>query len=146
MRTRSTLILVLLAAAVGAAVWKLGDHVPATLDRAAQAASPLVFNPAVVDGIEVDAAEASVRFYVEKGLWRVGKPVNDVADPERITELLQSLSTAEWLEHLPADEMSSQIEKMAGLKKPFAQVRLTSAGTTVAQCWVGNASAIDGAF
>lgn len=146
MRTRSTLLLVLLAAAVGTAVWKLDDHVPATLDRAAQAASPLSFNPATVDGIEVEASEASIRFYVEQGLWRVGKPVNDVADPERITELLQSLSAAEWLEHLPADETSSQIDKMAGLKKPYAHVRLTSAGTAVAECWVGNASAIDGAF
>lgn len=146
MRTRSTLFLVLLAAAVGVAVWKLDDHMPATRERAAQAASPLAFNPATVDGIEVEAAEASVRFYVEKGLWRVGKPVNDIADPERITELLQSLYTAEWLEHLDADEMSSEIEQMAGLKKPFARVRLTSAGTTVAECWLGNASAIDGAY
>ena len=146
MRTRTTLLLLIAAAASGAAVWKLEEHVPSTRTLALEAANPLPFNSASVDGIEIEASEASITFRVEDRLWRAAKPINDVVDPESITALVQSLSQAEWLEHLPADEMSSETEKMTGLKKPFAHVKLTSAGTLVAECWVGNASAIDGAF
>ncbi len=144
MRLRTTLILFLVAGLIGVAIVKMDRVVPSTHDREFRAANPLPFEPALVDGIDIDAGEASTTLSVEDHLWHVGRPIGDLADPERVNALMDALHNAEWLEHLSQTEMSAPAWKLTGLDKPFAHVRLTSADRVVAECWLGNASAIEG--
>ena len=145
MRPRTTLILFLIAGLIGVAIIKMDRMVPSTRDREARAANPLPFDPDKVDGIEIDAGEASTTLRVENHLWHAGRPIADLADPERVKAILDALHDAEWLEHLSHAEMSEAAWKLTGLDKPAAHVTVTSAGRVVAECWLGNASAIEGA-
>lgn len=144
MRFRTTLFLLVLAVAIGAAVMNSDRYLPTARDRWQTMQNPMPFEPSTVDQIELESAESQVSLKVVDRLWRMGKPVDDVADPERVTALLAALHEAEWLDQLSAKEMSENVSKMTGLEKPFAHVRLLSAGKLVAECWIGNAAALEG--
>lgn len=143
MRTRTTLLLILVAAALGTAVfsdrWKIG-----VLPSKAMA-NPLPFEKAKVDEIIVESADTTLHLTVANHFWNVGKPVDDLANPDRVEELLASMENAEWLDHLNRADLSPETWQMTGLEKPLAHIQIRSAGQTAAECWVGNASAIDGA-
>ncbi|MEI2609635.1 MAG: DUF4340 domain-containing protein [Candidatus Promineifilaceae bacterium] len=87
----------------------------------------------------------SLSLKVEDHLWRVGHPVDDVADPDRVNALLASMQDTEWLDQLRREDLTTQAWQLSGLDKPFAHVVLRSAGVIAVECWVGNASALDGA-
>ncbi len=145
MRARTTLILFLIAGLIGVAIVKLDHVLPSTRDREARLAHPLNFDPARVDGLEIEAGEASMTLTLEDHLWHAGRPISDLANPERVKAVLDALHDAEWLDPLSKADMTEAAWKATGLEKPFAHVRATSAGQVVAECWLGNAAAIDGA-
>ena len=143
MRTRTTLLLILIAAALGTAVfsdrWKLPSSGPQSMTN------PLPFDKAKVDEIIVESPDSTLHLTVANHFWTVGKPVDDVANPERVDELLAAMESAEWLDHLRRADLSLETWQMTGLEKPMAHIQIRSAGKTTAECWVGNGSAIDGA-
>lgn len=143
MRTRTTLLLILIAAALGTAVfsdrWKLPSSGPQSMTN------PLPFDKAKVDEIIVESPDSTLHLTVTNHFWTVGKPVDDVANPERVDELLAAMESAEWLDHLRRADLSPETWQMTGLEKPMAHIQIRSAGKTTAECWVGNGSAIDGA-
>lgn len=145
MRFRTTLLLLVLAVAIGVAVMKSDRYVPTVLDLWKAEQTPLPFDSAQIDQIDLESAESQISLKVVDRLWRIGKPVDDVADPDRVTALLAALHDAEWLDQLGADELTESVRKMTGLEKPFAHLKLQSAGRVVAECWVGNAAALEGA-
>ena len=145
MRFRTTLLLLVLAVAIGVAVMKSDRYVPTVRDRWKAEQTPLPFDSAQIDQIDLESAESQISLKVVDRLWRIGKPVDDVADPDRVTALLAALHDAEWLDQLGADELTESVRKMTGLEKPFAHLKLQSAGRVVAECWVGNAAALEGA-
>ena len=143
MRTRTTLFLILIAAALGTAVfsdrWKFASNADKTMTN------PLPFEKAKVDEIIVESPDSTLHLTVANHFWTVGKPVDDVANPDRVEELLASMENAEWLDLLDRNDLSPETWQMTGLEKPFAHLLIRSAGKTTAECWVGNASAIEGA-
>ena len=144
MRTRTTLIMLVVAALLGAALMK-GDRWLPRSKSAGVMVNPLPFEKDKVDQIVVESAETVLTLSVSNRLWHVGKPVDDVADPERVEEFIKALQDGEWLDQLHREDMSADTWQLTGLEKPLAHVQLLSAGQRLAECWVGNASAIDGA-
>ncbi len=145
MRTRTTLILLALAALILGALMQGDRFFPSTRDRDAKRANPMGFESEKIDSIEIESAEGTVQLKVVDHLWHIIKPFDDMADPDRVTALLESLQKAEWLEHLERSDLSGDVWKASGLDKPTATVRLLSAGKTAAECRIGQPSAIDGA-
>lgn len=142
MRTRTTLILLVIAGLLGAALMKSDRLLPKAKGAME---NPLPFEKAKIDEVIVESAEASLRLSITERRWQVGKPVDDVADPERVEELLTTLENGEWLDQLRREEMSPATWQLTGLEKPLAHVQLLSGGKKAAECWVGNPSAIEGA-
>jgi hypothetical protein len=143
MRTRTTLILLVVSALLGAVVMKRDRWLPGGKVGAME--NPLPFEKDKVDEIILEQGETTLSLKVSNLFWRVGKPVDDVADPDRVEALLTSLLNAEWLDVLSREEMGASAWQMTGLEKPLAHVQILSAGRKVTECWVGNASAIEGA-
>ena len=146
MRTRTTLTLFLVAGLIGTAIYNLEHRVPSTRDQHARDEQPIRFDPAKVDSITIEAGETTTALTVKDGFWNVGKPLDDAADQERVTAVLQGLHDAEWIEHLKRSDMTDAAWKLTGLDKPFTHLKLSAGGQVVAECWLGNASAIDGAI
>ncbi len=145
MRIRTTLILFLIAGLIGAAIYNMDGVVPTTSEAKAREEHPLQFDSEKVDNITIEGGESTTALTIKDRFWYVGKPLDDAADPTRVHALLAALKDAEWVEHLKRSEMTAAAWKLAGLDKPFAHLKLGSEGQTVAECWVGNASAIEGA-
>ncbi|MDB6120491.1 MAG: hypothetical protein JWO08_4272 [Verrucomicrobiaceae bacterium] len=145
MRTSTTLILFLLAGLIGAAIYNLESVIPSTRDTKERAEHPLQFDAATVDAISIEAGETTTTLAFRDRFWYVGKPLDDVADPTLVQSVLKALNEAEWLEHLKRTEMGGAAWKLTGLDKPATHVKLSSKGAVVAECWLGNASAIEGA-
>ena len=145
MRTRTTLILLAIAGFIAYAILKLDQVAPSTQDRLARESRPLQFDVSTIDNIVIEAADNTTVLNVKNRFWQVGKPVDDLADPERVHAVLAALHDAEWLEHLKRTEMSDAAWKLTGLDKPFAHLKISSGGQPQGECWVGNASAIEGA-
>jgi hypothetical protein len=145
MNTRTTLLLLLLAAGVVGAVFYADKWAAPTKQLEALRRNPLTFQTNQVDEVLVTAPNVSLSLKVENLFWRVGAPVSDVADTARVNDLLKSLSAAEWLEKLEPGDMSEAAWEMTGLGESAFHVQVKGAGVLVAECWVGYPSAIEGA-
>lgn len=144
MRLRSTLILLVLAAAVGVAVFRLERWVPPTKLQEAREWKPFSFEADQVDAIVIESAEQKLQLKVEDLFWRIGEPVQDAADPERVTALIRAVREAEWLEKVDREGMSEEAWKRTGLEEPQSHVTIKGAGVVLAECWVGLESVIEG--
>lgn len=145
MRTRSTIALLVLTTIVIVLLVRGDRWFSPTRVGEARKQNPMAFDSAKVDAIEIESAESTVLLHVKDHFWRVSKPIDDLADPDRVTALITALHDAQWIERVKRSDMPVAAWKMTGLEKPFAHLRLLSAGTVQAECWVGNAAAIEGA-
>jgi hypothetical protein len=145
MRLRSTLLLLLLAAAVGVAIYQLERTVPATADLEAREWKPFSFTADQVDEILIESDQQAIRLSVSEMFWRIGDPVNDVADPSRVAALIKAVSEAEWLEKINPDDLGDAAWKRTGLAEPKHRILFRGAGITLAECWTGTESVIEGA-
>lgn len=144
MRLRTTLLLLVLATAVGVAVFRMERWVPPTKLQEAREWKPFSFEANQVDTITIESAEQTLELKVEELFWRIGAPVQDAADPERVTALIKAVREAEWLEKVDRDGMSTEAWKRTGLAEPLSHITLKGAGVALAECWVGSESVIEG--
>jgi hypothetical protein len=145
MRSRTTLFLAIVTAAVGYVILRTDHEVPTTREREAKLLHPLVIDPLQIDGIEIETGESLISLQLKGRAWRVAKPWADLADPEQVTAILQAIPSAEWIEPLKPAEMQSAMWAATGLDKPTSHIRYTSAGELRGEVWLGNSSAIEGA-
>ena len=71
MRTRTTLILLVIAGLLGAALMKSDRLLPKAKGAME---NPLPFEKAKIDEVIVESAEASLRLSITERRWQVGKP------------------------------------------------------------------------
>ena len=139
------MLLLVVACALGAAVFNLDRWVTPTKVIEARKWKPLNFETSQVDEIILTAGGRPLTLKVQDLFWRVGVPVEDAADPERVEKLLKALKDAEWLEHVDEDGLGADAWKMTGLGEQAIHLEVKGAGVLVAECWVGFESSIAGA-
>ncbi len=145
MRPRSTFLLLILAFILGVAVYRLEEWVPTTAEAQAREWKPFHFTADQVDEILIESDQQTLRLHISDLFWRIDDPVNDAADPERVSQLIKSISDAEWLEKVSRDDLRDEAWKRTGLAEPIHHLTLKGAGVTLAECWVGTESVIEGA-
>jgi Domain of unknown function (DUF4340) len=144
MRSRFTIILAILAIITGLLIYKADEwFIGAT--RAPDVA-PLSVDSAVITGIDMDLAENQLSLRVIDRFWRVDSPFKDIANADQITELFTSIKDAAWLEIVHKADVSEATWTLTGLHKPAAHLRFMAGSELAAECWVGNPSAIEGAY
>ena len=93
MKTRNTLILLGLAAALFAFIFFYEKNQPTTPDAAAMNYSVALFNPEIIDGIQINNNETQIKLHSVDGVWQMDAPVADRADLKAVAILLSVAAT-----------------------------------------------------
>jgi hypothetical protein len=93
MKTRNTLILLVIAAALFAFMFFYERHQPTTRDAMELDAAVMVFNPEIIDGILISNNESQIKLHSVNGVWQMDAPVADRADLNAVGLLLTLAAT-----------------------------------------------------
>lgn len=145
MNFKTTLVLLLLVAAVIAGILGLEGWMPTSKERIEAGASVFSFDEAKLDHIEMGLADGKSFVLARQGpVWRVTEPYDDVADPERVARLLKELREMRLVERMKREEFDDKAWHSTGLEAPVAKVRLMAGRERLASFWVGNPGVIEG--
>ena len=144
MRYGTTVLLILLAAALAVGIVVLERTVPSTKEAEQMQARPLVFDLKAVDRIEIKARESKVTLAVKDGAWCVQEPLEDRADVELVSRLLADLRDVEWVEQVARDELSDSAWKKTDLSSPMVSARLLGGGALLGEVSFGSPAALEG--
>lgn len=145
MRLTTTILMLVLAVALAAAIIGIERFLPSTREAESKRLNPISFPANEADRIELQIKESRIVLAKEKGIWRVEQPFQDFADPDLASRLLASLGSIEWLQALIRDDFDQASWEKTGLDAPAASAKVLSQGRVAAEASFGNASAIEGA-
>ncbi|MFZ4767431.1 MAG: DUF4340 domain-containing protein, partial [Roseimicrobium sp.] len=140
------IFLLLLVAGLGGfiAFWEVKQ--PDTKARLTMEVRPFAFTPAEVDLVEVVTKDETTRLLRKGDEWSIGQPFEDRADPDLVKKLLDSILDLEWLETVERKDMRREDFRRTGLVDSAVEVTVRKGGRSVAQCRLGAAAPIEGAF
>jgi hypothetical protein len=146
MKPRTTLLLLLLALVLGAAVYWIEEHLPSTRQRELLRSGPLATRSSAIERIGLlNSAQPEVRLELEQGQWRVAAPFQDLAQPEQVKRLLTEIDQIGWLQRLERSEFADESAwKRTGLDTPTRWIELGSAGKPALKLGFGSAAPIEG--
>ncbi len=146
MRLRSTLILLSLAALLGAVIVGIEKYLPSTRELAEMKKGPVKFDPNKITQIELDSSGGDgVSLQWDGGQWWVRRPFNDLADPERVEKFVNELLAIGWINRVHRDEFEDDAAwTKTQLEKPHHTVRLSSGSELVLDLGLGSVSPIEG--
>ena len=146
MRFRTTLILLLFAAALGAVILGIEKYLPSTRELVEMRKGPVRFDPKSVTQIDLDSSGGDgVSLQWDGAQWWVRRPFNDLADPERVEKLLVELKSIGWINRVHAHEFEDEAGwARTQLEKPRHTVRLSAGTTALLDLRLGAATPIDG--
>lgn len=146
MHTRTTVLLFLLVAALGAVILGVERYLPSTRDLREMKKGPMKFNRAEVDQFEIDSSggDSVTVGHDESKVWWVRRPFNDHADPEKVAKLFTELGAIGWIERVHREDFDDAGWTRTALEQPRHKLRLTDGGKVMLEIWVGAASAIEG--
>ena len=93
MKTRTTLILLVLVVALGLWIKFFESKIPNTAERKRQAGNVLTFERDKLEGIVIQNGDDRIELHRENGKWRLTVPVKDQADSATIDNLLSDLES-----------------------------------------------------
>ncbi len=138
MSARTTLVLFLLVASLGAIILGVERYLPSAIDRREVRRGPTRFEKEKVSRVEVLSADNSPLTLLRDGAaWRIQQPFDDLADPEKVAALILTLHGVEWIERIRREEFDDTEWQKTGLDKPRFKVRLFSADAPLYECWFG---------
>ncbi len=144
MNPKTTLLLFLLVLLLGGGIVLLERRVPTTRERAEADARALAFDLKRLDHIEMRFADdRNFALAQQAGIWRLTQPFDDVADPERVRQLIGELAGLEMIERLQRDEFSSEAWKATGLDAPAVKLRLMAGSEKLLDLWLGNPGTLE---
>lgn len=138
MSARTTLVLFLLVAALGAIILGIERYFPSAIDIREVRRGPTRFEKEKVTRVEVLTTDNTPLTLSRDGAaWRIQKPFDDLADPEKVAALIITLHEVEWIERIHREEFDDAEWQKTGLDKPRFKVRLFSADAPLYECWFG---------
>lgn len=144
MSARTTLLLFLLVAALGAIILGIERYFPSAQELREIKRGPSRFEKEKVTRVEVVNADNTPLTLVRDGnSWQIEAPFNDLADPQKVAALILTLDGVEWIERIHREEFDNNEWKKTGLDHPVHKVRLFSGDTVVHECWFGSPAVIE---
>lgn len=144
MSARTTLILFLLVATMGAIILGIERYFPSAVDWREVRRGPARFEKEKVTRIEVLTAENVPLTLMRDGnAWRIEAPYEDLADPQKVAALILSLHGVEWIERIHREEFDTAEWQKTGLDKPRFKVRLLNGDALVYECWFGSPAVVE---
>ncbi|HMJ05902.1 MAG TPA: DUF4340 domain-containing protein, partial [Chthoniobacterales bacterium] len=93
MKTRTTLLLLVLVVALGVWIKFFESKKPNTAESQRQAGNVLNFDRDKLEGIMIQNGDARIALQREKGKWRLTEPVKDQADAAAVDNLISDLES-----------------------------------------------------
>lgn len=144
MSARTTLLLFLLVAALGAIILGIERYFPSAQELREIKRGPARFEKEKVTRVEVLTAENPPLTLVRDGsAWQIQSPFDDLADPQKVAALILTLDGVEWIERIHREEFDAAEWKKTGLDHPAHKVRLFAGDTVVHECWFGSPAVIE---
>ena len=145
MSARTTLILFLLVASLGALILGIERYFPSAVELREIKRGPADLEKEKVTRIEIVTAENVKLTLLRDGpSWQIESPFTDLADPEKVAALIITLGSIEWIERIHRSEFDDSEWAKTGLEKPRYKVRLLDAEKGVLQeCWFGAPAVVE---
>lgn len=144
MSARTTLILFLIVATLGALILGIERYFPSAQELREIKRGPARFEKDKVTRVEVLTAENTPLTLGREGTaWSIEAPFNDLADPQKVAALILTLDGVEWIERIHREEFDEAEWQKTGLDKPRFKVRLLAGTTVVHECWFGAPAVIE---
>ena len=129
MNTRTTWTLVTLAAALFALIWFVERplRIRASADVSRQIFRGL--DPTKVNEIQVrSVGQVEVRLEKTNNVWRITRPIQFRADPNRVYSLLLTLSNLQWMAYITPEELQGQpkAQEEFGFDSPQYSFQITA--------------------
>ncbi len=138
MKFRTTLILFFAALLVGGVIVGVERYLPSTLELRELRRGPAQFVPEEIDEIQISMVGApEIQLDRRDGVWWVAKPIDDLADPEKVGVLISELAKIEWVEKVQRAEFDDEAWALTGLESPRMKVALRRAGEVQMSCHLG---------
>lgn len=93
MRARTTLLLLILAVALGVWIKYFESTKPNTAETKRQAGNVLALDREKLEGIVIQNGDEKIELHRQNGKWRLTAPVQDQADPAAVDNLISDLET-----------------------------------------------------
>jgi hypothetical protein len=143
MRTRGTLILLVLFAALAGYVFLVERKRPSKEEEAAAAAVVLRFDPAAVTGLRFAFRESTIALARRDGRWAVIEPLAAPADENAIAALLAVFDSLTAERRIPAAEVDSVA---AGMTAPWVRLAITLSDSTRHEIAAGSVNPLGNAY
>ncbi len=144
MKLRTTLLLLLLTGLVLALIVTKERRQPTTKENLALSTHPFPFKPEEADEIEMTRKGEKLRLAKHNGMWRIGQPFEDAADPELVKQLLDAVTSVKWVETVKRDELRTSELKRTGLADDSASISVKGEGGLLAQASFGGPAPLEG--
>ena len=145
MKTRTTLLLLLLVIGLGLWIKFFESKKPNTAETQRQAGNVVNFDREKLEGIAIQNGEDKIVLRREQGKWRLTEPVKDQADSATVDNLLSDIETWRKEGTVPAKEVTADKGRMNefGLVQPKLRMRLIGPGAP-AEIFFGKDTAFAG--
>jgi hypothetical protein len=126
MKTRTTLILLILAVALGVWIKYFESKKPNTAEAQREAGNVLNFDREKLEGITIQNGDDRIELHRQKGKWRLTVPVQDQADAAAVDNLISDLESWRKVAVIPRKERAKEKESLAeyGLAQPKLRLKL----------------------
>ena len=145
MKTRTTLLLLLLVVGLGLWIKFVESKKPNTVEAQRQAGNVLNFDRDKLEGIAIQNGEDKIALRREQGKWRLAEPVKDQADNAAVDNLISDLENWRREGTIAAKEVTADKGRMNefGLVQPKLRLRLLGPGAP-AEIFFGKDTAFEG--
>lgn len=129
MKTRTTLILLILAVGLGVWIKFFESQKPNTAEARREAGNVVNFDREKLEGITIQNGDDRIELRRQEGKWRLTAPVKDQADGAVIDNLISDIETWRKDGTIPAKEVTAEKGRMNefGLVQPKLRLRLIEA-------------------
>ena len=126
MKSKTTLVLLVIAAAVFAYMFFYERKMPSTEEAKRQAQNVVNFSRDKIDRIVIQNGDDKIDLRRQDNKWRLETPINDQADSSLIENLLLDLESWQKDATIPAKELEADKSKLNeyGLSKPKLRLKL----------------------
>ena len=145
MKTRTTLILLLLAIALGVWIKFFESKNPNTTEGRREAGNVVNFDREKLEGITIQNGDDRIELRRQNGKWRLTSPVKDQADNAVVDNLISDLENWRKEGTIPAKEVASEKGRMNefGLVQAKLRLRLIEPNGPP-EIWLGKDAAFSG--
>lgn len=145
MKTRTTVILLVIVLAVAAYIRFYERNQPNTEEANRRAQNVITFDRDAIDGLMIQNGDDRIELRKDKNKWRMESPVKDQADSSVAERILSDLAAWQKFDTIPAKELQNDKKKLEefGLLQPKLKVRLSGRNAPV-EIYIGSDAALEG--